>query len=327
MTAITDRITIYLNADVVIERRGGAFLISTDENRQKIPALKIKDIIVTGRTNIDSRVVDLCRESEIPIHFLSGRWQYQGSLWFAPAKNLFIRRAQIFAHFDHDKKTEIAKTIVSGKLRNMQSLLDKFRMRLSIGECQIKDSDCLETARGVEGAAGREYFSFWPQLIKNDQFSFKGRSKRPPADEVNALLSLVYTLLFNELHTAALLVGFDPAFGYLHDVYYGRPSLICDLLEEWRPIVGDRFVLNLVNRKEITPDDFRKDNNSSAVLLSSDGLRKVLVKWHDFFKSDVHHTPLFISPVTFQRAMERQVRLFSQYLLGDRKHYQPFYIK
>ncbi len=164
-------------------------------------------------------------------------------------------------------------------------------------------------------------------LIKNEQFSFMGRSKRPPTDEINALLSLIYTFLFNELHTAALLVGFDPAFGYLHDVYYGRPSLICDLIEEWRPIVGDRFVLNLVNRKEITPADFRKDNNDRAVLLSSEGFKKVLTKWNDFFKGDVHHTPLFISPVTFQRAMEQQVRLFSQYLLGDREHYQPFYIE
>ncbi|HBR17946.1 MAG: CRISPR-associated endonuclease Cas1 [Deltaproteobacteria bacterium RIFCSPLOWO2_12_FULL_43_16] len=324
MTAITDRITLYITADESsISRRGDAFLIQKagEEKGQKIPAMKVKDIVVVGHVTLDSRLIGLCREESIPIHFLSGRWEYQGSLQFEPVKNLFIRRAQIKKHFDPEKKLDISKKIVGGKIRNQQAMLDKYRKNLKLACPQIDSVGDMETLRGIEGVVAKEYYGFYPAIIKNSEFTFTRRTKRPPEDEINALLSLLYTLIFNEIHSTALLVGLDPAFGYLHDVYYGRPSLICDLLEEWRPL-ADRFVLNMINRKEVTPEDFRKETDQKGVWLSKDGYPKVIKKWHQFFKMDEQNTSILSRPITYQHAIERQVRTFSQYLMDDKDNYK-----
>jgi len=325
MTAITDRITLYLTGDeFILDCRGRAFLIKKDneEKGQKIPAMKVKDIVVVGRVTLDSRVISLCREESIPIHFFSGRWEYQGSLQFEPVKNLFIRRAQIHKHFDPHKKLEIAKSIVAGKIKNQQSLLDKYRLGLRIECTEINAVTDLETLRGIEGATTRQYYGNFSAILKHPSFVFVRRTKRPPEDEINAMMSLIYTLLFNEIHSTALLVGFDPAFGYLHDVYYGRPSLICDLLEEWRPL-ADRFVINLINRREVDTDDFRKETDQKGVWLNKDAYPKVIKKWHQFFKVDEQKTNLLIQSITYQHAVERQVRLFSQHIQDDRECYKP----
>lgn len=324
MTAITDRITLYLTGDEsIIDRRGKTFLIKkTDENGLKIPAMKVKDIIVSGHVSIDSSIVDLCREESIPVHFFSGKWEYQGTLQFAPVKNLFVRRAQIQKHFDPLCKLEVAKKIIIGKIRNQQSFLDRYRNNLKIQYSEISTVEDIETLRGIEGNAAKQYYGYFPAIIKHPRFVFVSRSKRPPENEINALMSLMYTFLFNEIHSVALLVGLDPAFGYLHDVYYGRPSLICDLLEEWRPL-ADRFVLNLINRNEVQPEDFKKEEGQNSVWLNKEGYPKVIKKWHQFIKADKQKTNLFQQHITYQQAIERQVRLFSQYLLGDREDYIP----
>lgn len=324
MTAITDRITLYLTGDEsIIDCRGQAFLIkkNNEEKGQKIPAMKVRDIVVTGHVTLDSRIIDLCRGESIPIHFLSGKWEYQGSLQFEPVKNLFIRRAQIHKHFDPHRKLEIAKGIVAGKIKNQQSLLDKYRLGLKIEYTEISTVTDIRILRGIEGATTKQYYGYFPSILKHPSFIFVCRTKRPPEDEINALMSLIYTLLFNEIHSTALLVGLDPAFGYLHDVYYGRPSLICDLLEEWRPL-ADRFVLNLINRREVDTEDFWKETNQKGVWLNKDAYPKVIKKWHQFFKVDEQKTNLLIQSITYQHAVERQVRLFSQYLQGDREDYK-----
>lgn len=325
MTAITDKITLYMIAEESsIERRGKTFLIKTkdEEKGQKIPSMKVKDIVIIGSLTLDSRVIDLCRDDSIPIHFFNGKWDYQGTLQFEPVKNLFVRRAQIFKHFDGKIKLDIAKKIVYGKIRNQQSHLDKYRLDLKIAYSEASTVDNIETLRGIEGSTSKQYYDHFSVVVKNPEFSFTGRTKRPPQDEINALLSLIYTFLFNEIHTTVLLVGLDPAFGYLHDVYYGRPSLICDLLEEWRPL-ADHFVLNLINRREVTKEDFRKEPDQIGIWLNKDGYPKVIKKWHKFLKVDEQKTSVLARPVTYHHAIERQVRLFSQYLMDDRDNYIP----
>lgn len=325
MTAITDRITLYITAEESnISRRGDAFLIQKagEEKGQKIPAMKVKDIVVVGHVSVDSRLIALCREEAIPIYFFSGRWEYQGSLQFEPVKNLFVRRAQFRKHFDAGKKLNIARKIVAGKIRNQQAMMDKFRLNLKLSHPEIDSVADMETLRGIEGVAAKQYYGFYPEIIKNSEFTFVRRTKRPPEDEINALLSLLYTFLFNEIHSTALFVGLDPAFGYLHDVYYGRPSLICDLLEEWRPL-ADRFVLNMINRREVAPKDFRKETDQKGVWLSKEGYPKVIKKWHQFFKVDEQKMNIPGRAVTYQHAVERQIRTFSQYLMDDRDDYKP----
>jgi CRISPR-associated protein Cas1 len=194
----------------------------------------------------------------------------------------------------------------------------------------------LETLRGFEGAVARLYYSVFPHLVRNPDFSFNGRSRRPPLDPVNALLSFAYTLVTNEVLSAVKSVGLDPYLGALHEEAYGRPSLACDLAEEYRCFIADRLVLGLINRRMVTPDDFvfresppaeftdeEEMSRRRPVEMKPAVLRAFVASYEETMRRRILY-PATGKQLTYRWLIMSQVRQFAASLENPDKAYEPF---
>jgi CRISPR-associated protein Cas1 len=316
MTYITEKCTIYIGKDSTLKKRGDALLIYQDgEKQSSIPAFKIKDIVAIGQIELGANIIDFCKANKISIHFNSFSGKYLGSLNFDPALNVFPRLGQYQRRFDDKAANEIAAKFIVAKIKNQRWLLRTFDKKAGLDVPEIS-SDNYQEILGIEGAKSREYFLRWPELVKNPEFTWEGRSKHPPNDEINALLSLFYTILANDIHSVCNIVALDPYIGFLHKEYYGRPSLVCDFMEAYRPLV-DKFVLNLINRKEVVKEDFEQVNNGIEFKLTSTAFGKVMGKWSDYFKEDLYYYKTLKREMTIQKMIEYDIRIFAKYMTGD----------
>ncbi|EFI34766.1 CRISPR-associated protein Cas1 [Desulfonatronospira thiodismutans ASO3-1] len=261
---------VYILEDGVYLRKNGDNLVLT-KNRQtleEIPVRNLKQMVLAGYAALSGSVLQVLMQNRVETVFLDKNWRFQGRLNVDEHKHVQRRIDQYRNLSDPEFVAESARILVHGKLENMarmlqvrgkrmknQELLSKAAAIRALGK-ELGSLQDVELIRGCEGHASRLYFQVFDHLLTNKNFSFKGRSKRPPKDPVNALLSFVYTLLTNEVQTAVKTVGLDPYLGALHVIDYGRPSLACDLVEEWRAFLGDRLVLGLINKKSISVDDF-----------------------------------------------------------------------
>jgi CRISPR-associated protein Cas1 len=184
---------------------------------------------------------------------------------------------------------------------------------------------------GIEGTAAREYFSNLTLMFKSEderpdgarapRFDFESRNRRPPRDPVNALLSFVYSLLLKDLVATLIGVGFDPYLGFYHQPRYGRPALALDLMEEFRPLVADSVVINLINNGELRKSDFI--SRAGAVGLTSDGRKRVIENYERRLDLEVTH-PLFGYSISYRRIFEVQARLLGRFLTGEIPRYPAF---
>lgn len=233
-----------------------------------IPAKGLQKIILSGYVSLTGSVIDFCIRNRIETVFITPTGRFRGRLMVDEHRHVELREAQYINLKDEAFCKKTMTILVKGKLDNMISfLLEKGRynndeslknmaVRIKALNNFLSENISKEAVRGIEGAGTRLYFGAFNRLIKNPDFTFTNRSRRPPLDPVNALLSFVYTLLTNEVLSAIKICGLDPYRGSLHEISYGRPSLACDLVEEYRAVIGDRLVLNLLNKKMVKPDDF-----------------------------------------------------------------------
>ena len=229
---------------------------------ETIPAKGLNKLVLTGYVSLSGPVMDYLIRNRVETVFITPTGRFRARLMIDEHKHVALRKAQYINLSDPVFGMEVMKVIVQGKLVNMTSFLrrrgrDYGEIKLKSAAAAIKSltaslSSANEAAvvRGIEGAGARIYFSVFNHLLRNPDFSFKTRNRRPPLDPVNALLSFVYTLLTNEVISAIKVCGLDPYLGALHEISYGRPSLACDLVEEYRSLIGDRFVLGLLNREK-----------------------------------------------------------------------------
>ena len=229
---------------------------------------KLSQLVLYGSISLTPAVISRLLSHGIDTVFMNRNGRYQGRLQPPISKNITLRQKQFEKMADEKFCLRVAKAIVNGKLSNMRSLIMRIKRRQSdrsldtsvgkLKEIMIKAGNArdLDSLRGYEGAGSATYFEGFSKGFLEGSFSFKKRVRRPPTDPVNALLSLGYTLLLNNVMSAVSMVGFDPYLGSLHTVDYGRPSLVLDLMEEWRPIVVDTLVLSVFNLKVLTADDF-----------------------------------------------------------------------
>lgn len=203
-------------------------------------------------------------------------------------------------------------------------------------EINIGSHRNFDVLRGFEGAGTRIYYSAFNRLIRSEQFHFNGRNKRPPLDPVNAMLSFVYTLPTNEILSAIKTCGLDPYLGSLHEVSYGRPSLACDLVEEYRCFLGDRLVLGLINRKVVKPDDFIFRKSPPAEFVDEPEMkakrpiemkpaisRAFIAAYEQMMKRRIFYEPLG-KEVNYRGLIMNQVRHFGKYLGNPDNSYKPF---
>ena len=232
-----------------------------------IPAAGLKQLTLAGRASISGAVLDFLVEHNIDTVFMTMNGRFRARLLLDDSGHTALRRHQYLRLSDPAYQQRVAAAIVRQKLENQSRLLLRRASQLGIADlraigAQIRalcdksqQATGLDELRGVEGYGSRLYFSAFGLLIRNDLFRFTGRNRRPPLDPVNALLSFVYTLFTNEVQNGVKSAGLDPYCGALHEILPGRPSLACDLVEEWRPF-AERLVLGLINRKAIRPEDF-----------------------------------------------------------------------
>ncbi len=333
--------TLYVTTPGLYLRKDGQ-AIEVRKQRElvtRLPILNLDGIVLFEQTALSSQLMNFCALNDILITHLDRNGRFLARVEGPVSGNVLLRREQFRAADDPLRAGPIARNMLLGKLANSKNVLLRFLrdhpdhphapeiggaadfLRELIKKMKrLTDPGIL---RGIEGAAAERYFSVFDHLITNENkaFRFTGRSRRPPLDAVNALLSLAYTLLAHDLAGALEAVGLDPAVGFLHTDRPGRASLALDLLEEFRAFWADRLVLTLLNLKQLTPGDFRT-GATGAVQLSDRG-RKIFLTSYQARKRETIRHPLTGEKMEFGLLPFLQARLLAKHLRGELTEYPP----
>jgi CRISP-associated protein Cas1 len=306
----------------------------------QIPLHHLGTIAVFGNVLISPFLIHRCAEDGRDLVWLTEYGQFRARLAGSTTGNVLLRRSQHSALDKTDITLAIARYIVAGKLQNARSVLmraareandDSDRNALTTAAKiqadsikTIEKAEDLDKLRGTEGYAAKAYFAAFTHMIRTnrDVFALTERSRRPPRDPINAMLSFIYTLLANECIAACEGVGLDPQVGFLHALRPGRPALALDLMEELRATLADRLVLTLINRNQIKPDDFI-DRPGGAIYLTDDARKTVLAAYQKRKQEEVPHI-VTSSKTPFGLVAHIQARLLARHLRGDIPTYQPF---
>ena len=286
-----------------------------------------------GNVQISAQAIRELASRDIPVVHLSyGGW-LNAVTTAPPHKNIELRRAQFQAATDAEKCLKIARSFVAGKVYNQRTLLRRNAKELPndslvfLREMRRKSQSAanLQELLGMEGAAAREYFSKFQTMFKQTgeqpAFDFTTRNRRPPKDPVNALLSFLYSMLTKEMLVTLIGIGFDPYLGFYHQPRYGRPALALDLMEEFRPLIADSVVINLINTGEIRKQDFIQRLTGCA--LTDSGRKRVIEAFERRLNTTITH-PVFGYTVSYRRIFEIQARLLARFLTGEISEYPSF---
>lgn len=330
--------TLYVTRDgAYIHRERETLIVEVEKAKAlQIPVLTISGLVAIGRVMMSPDAMALCVEHNIAISFLTEHNRFLAQVSGEQGGNVLLRRAQYRIADDEARCREIVRCIVAAKVSNTRLILQRElrnhpendgdgRMaaaveRLARIKKSVAEADSAESLRGYEGEAAREYFAVFSALINAESgFSMDGRNKRPPRDPVNALLSFLYTLLCHDCRGACEAVGLDPAVGFLHRDRPGRPGCALDLMEEFRAFVADRVALTLINRKQITPQQF-STQESGAVLMTDECRRTVLEQWQKRKQEEITH-PVLDEKMPLGLAFHAQAQLLARHLRGDSDFY------
>jgi len=309
----------------------GNLVLRKEGKRQTLPLERVGSLqIIKQNPSIDYEVLQLCKKFGVAITFLTQNYQIVADVHFGYPKNVHLRVRQTQLHLDDIQRLEIAKKFLLGKWQNSYQFLKSIDPRHShTNITDLSDVNDQPQLLGLEGALAQKYFDTYSQAFRNPELPFRGRSKHPPLDEVNALLSFLYTILNNDIMHMLQSCGLDPYIGFLHHDYYGRPSLSCDFLEEFRSVFVDKLVLIMVNRREFSKDDFEHKEvvgRPTGVYLKKDSLRKLFAKWSAWYKGEELLSKRWNEKCTRRRLIEKQIRHFIGFLIGDETDYLPFNI-
>lgn len=310
------------------------------EARLRIPVHTIGGIVCFGTVSLSPFLMGFCAENNVGISFLSEQGRFLARVQGPVSGNVLLRREQYRRADDMKFSAEMAKAVVAGKIANCRTVLQRalrdhtqkmdanqvdhtvkrFNHHLNL----LNQEQPLDVVRGIEGDAAHSYFSVFDQLIiaQKDAFSFQERNRRPPLDNVNCLLSFLYTLLVHDIRSALETVGLDPAVGFLHRDRPGRPGLALDLMEEFRPFLADRLALSLINLRQVQAKGFKK-SDTGAVLMNEDTRKTVLVAYQERKQEEIVH-PFLEEKVTIGLLFHVQALLLARYLRGDLDGYPPF---
>ncbi len=321
--------------------KGETVVIQVDQEKiGQVPLLNLEAICTFGYAGASPALMGYCAQHNINLTFLNRNGRFLARIVGKSQGNVLLRKVQYRISDSEEDSLEIAKNMIFGKVSNQRMMLERM-MRdyaLRIDVVKLKETslrlkaalkalwEChdLESLRGIEGQAASDYFKCFNELILNQEehFTFTTRSRRPPLDMTNALLSFSYTLLASEVGSALESVGLDAYVGFLHRDRPGRMSLALDVMEELRPLIADRFVLSLINRKEITPNDFIVKENG-AVLLKDASRKEFLKKWQQKKTETLTH-PRLKEKITWGLVPYAQALILARHLRGDTEAYAPF---
>jgi CRISP-associated protein Cas1 len=308
------------------------------ENRLRVPLHTLSGIVCFGQVSCSPPLMGFCAEKDVALSFLTEHGKFLARVQGPVNGNVLLRREQYRRADDQSSSAIIARAVVQAKIANCRTvLLRGMREHDLDGEVEnaigrlARSLQLLEAAasvdgvRGVEGDGARTYFCVFDHLITTakEHFFFRERSRRPPLDNLNALLSFLYTLLVHDIVGALETVGLDPAVGFLHRDRPGRPGLALDLMEELRPVLADRLALSLINRRQVHEDGFQTVEAGGVVM--DDATRKeVLIAWQKRKQEEIQH-PFLGERVSFGLVSHVQALLLARYLRGDLDAYPAFF--
>ena len=334
-----------------VAKEGERILIKKDRTvLHTLHAFKLEQIVLFGNIFLTPSAISYLLQKGIDAVFMSRNGRYRGRLQGPYSKNITLRQRQFDRMRDPKFCLQTAKFIVSGKLYNLRAVLlrlNRSRERMNLDDQilglknlrnRVEDATNLDVLRGLEGKGTALYFEGFSRGFLKDGIEFKKRIRRPPTDPVNAVLSLGYTFLFNELMGAVSMIGLDPYLGSLHATEYGRPSLPLDLMEEWRPVIVDSLALSLFNlntlshndfifkaandvQEEAVEEDVMLGSSSLPVKLTDDGMRKFIVQFERKIAQKINYH-ITGQQLTYRDSIREQIRHFARYIRGEDSLYQ-----
>ena len=310
------------------------------EKTLQMPLLHLGSIVCFGDVLISPALIHRCAEDGRTIVLLDQSGRFKARIEGPTSGNVLLRQAQHTANADQSRSLSIARNIVAGKIQNCRQILLRASREadneqdihlLSAAATthahalkRLEHHTSIDAVRGSEGDAARAYFETFGAMVREDRATFtpNGRTRRPPLDRMNALLSFIYTLLRHDCASALEGVGLDPQVGYLHTLRPGRPALALDIMEELRPVLADRLVLSLINRRQIQRTDFI-EREGGAIRLTDKARKDVILAYQNRKQDEVQHKvvgkkiPIGLIP-------HIQTRLLARHLRGDLPEYLPF---
>ena len=335
--------TLYVSSQGTYLHREGETVVVEKEKQKvlQLPIHTIGDIVCFGNVLCSPFLLGFCAERGISISFLSEYGRFLAAVRGPVSGNVLLRRQQYRMADDEGITQGIAANIVSGKLANCRIVINRTvrdhaakvdvealkGVSEKIGNIieRIIHMSNTDGIRGLEGQAAAEYFGVFDHLIidQKDSFIFSDRNRRPPLDEVNALLSFIYTLLAHDVRSSLETVGLDPAVGFLHRDRPGRPGLALDMMEEFRPVIADRLVLSLINRRQVGKKGFTKAANG-AVIMNDETRKTVLTEYQNRKQDKIYH-PYIEETIPIGLLFFIQSNLMARYIRGDIDGYPPFF--
>ncbi len=345
----------------VVKKEGDTLVVHTPENKGEnkpsrkveVPAAKVTEVIILGDSTLTTPALAVLLEQNVEITFLSAYGHFRGRLVPHETKNSLLRLAQVRAYDSPTLRFSMARQFVAGKVHNMRTLLLRADRRIddpqiTAAAATLKDilnsiealtpdtepppdpahpqkDSAWGSLQGLEGAASAEYFEAFGRMLRGDPgLQFNTRTRRPPRDPVNAMLSFGYSLLQHQCAGALQIAHLDPYIGFLHSAQYGKPALALDLMEEFRAPIVDSVVLTLINNRIIQADDFIEE--VGAYRLKDKARRIFLEKYEERLSAEIAH-PKFKYSASYRKCIELQARLAAKTLDGEIKTYPPFKIR
>ncbi|WP_100330631.1 type I-C CRISPR-associated endonuclease Cas1c [Bacillus xiapuensis] len=315
-------------------------VLKEQEKMGRVPLHNIESIVTFGYTGASPALMGYCADRHISLVFMTKNGRFLARVIGQSKGNVHLRKRQYRISEDEEASAKIARNFIVGKIYNQKWMIERMTRDhpLRVDTAQLKEvskqltsillevrsCDSLENLRGWEGQAAVSYNKIFNQMIlqQKEDFYFHLRSRRPPLDNVNAMLSFAYTLLANDMAAALEGVGLDAYVGFLHRDRPGRASLALDVMEELRGIYADRFVLSLINKKKMNKDDFFKKENG-AVIMTDEARKKFLADWHNKKLDQITH-PYLGEKISWGLVPHAQALLLARFLRNDLDEYPPF---
>ena len=334
--------TLYVTTPEAYLSKDGLNVVITVKQEEvfRIPIINIEGIVTFGYMGASPGLMKLCVDNNVSLTFLSPQGKFIARVQGPTRGNVLLRTEQYRLSENEDFTLHISKLFIGGKIQNYRNILRRYErdygsndeIAAAVQALEVRKRDLnrvqdFNQLRGIEGDAASVYFSVFHYLILNQKsdFPFNGRNRRPPKDAVNAMLSFVYTLIANDVAAALETVGLDPYVGFLHALRPGRTSLALDVMEELRAYLGDRLVLSLINRRQVSAKDFLFQGDESVIM--TDSCRKVLLTAWQARKKEMIVHPYLNEKIPIGLLPYVQSMLLARYLRSDLDDYPVFLIR
>jgi len=323
--------TVYIFSNGTLSRKGNTLCFKSEEGKRFLPVEDVQEILVFGEVDVNKRLLEFLSQNEIILHFFSYYEYYMGSFYPREHYNSgFLILKQAEHYLNEEKRIALARKFVAGALQNMLQALKYYHKRgvplgeviekLTLAEENLTQPSDISELMALEGNSREEYYKAFDLIINNPDFAFEKRSRRPPKNNLNTLLSFCNSLLYTTVLSEIYKTHLDPRIGYLHATNFRRFTLNLDLAEIFKPLLVDRLIFSLIDKKMIQANDFEK--KTEGILLKENGKKRIVEEYDKRLKTTIQHRKLG-RKVSYRQVIRMEAYKLEKHLLGEAE-YMPF---